>query len=64
MKEILAAGKKPVDVVEAGSLALSDAQLEVTGRAKPEAKARKNVVFSGENAASELVAALRGDGVL
>ena len=64
MKEILAAGKKPVDVVEAGSLALSDAQLEVTGCAKPEAKARKNVVFSGENAASELVAALRGDGVL
>ncbi|MCF2706204.1 electron transfer flavoprotein beta subunit/FixA family protein [Arcanobacterium haemolyticum] len=64
MKEILAAGKKPVDIVAVADLEVSDAGVEITGRARPEAKARKNVVFTGDDAAAQLVAALRGDGVL
>lgn len=61
MKDILAAGKKPVETVEVTSV---DSSLTVTGRAKPEAKARKNQIFEGEDAPAQLVAALRADGVL
>lgn len=61
MKDILAAGKKPVEAVEVASV---DASLTVTGRAKPEAKARKNQIFEGDDAAAQLIAALRADGVL
>ncbi len=64
MKEILAAGKKPFEVVEAAVLDVAEAAVEVTGRSKPDARARKNTVFSGESAAADLVSALRGDGVL
>ena len=48
MKEILAAGKKP----------------SVTGRAKPDSKARKNQILAGPDAAAQLIAALRSEGVL
>lgn len=64
MKEILAAGKKPVDVIEVDELVVADAETEVTSRAKPEARERKKIVFSGEDAAVELAAALRNDGTL
>ncbi|MCF2706862.1 electron transfer flavoprotein beta subunit/FixA family protein [Arcanobacterium haemolyticum] len=64
MKEILAAGKKPVDTVDAAEFPAVTSGLTVTGRAKPEPKARLGKVFTGEGAAAELVAALRTDGVL
>lgn len=64
MKEMLAAAKKPVDTVEAPDLELTEAPVAVTGWAKPESKARKNVLLNGSDAASQLVAALRSDGVL
>lgn len=64
MKDILAAGKKPLDEVPAGDLTLTDVTLEVTGRAKPVAKARRNEMFTGDDAAAQLVAALRNAGAL
>ncbi len=64
MKELLAAGKKPVAVVSADELELVEAAVAVAGHAKPEAAIRKNQVFTGVDAAAQLVAALRSDGVL
>lgn len=64
MKELLAAGKKPVAVVPADELDLVEAAVAVTGRTKPAAAVRKNQVFTGVDAVAQLVAALRGDGVL
>ena len=61
MKEILAAGKKPVEKVEVPSV---DVEVTVVGRSKPERKARKNKIFEGADAPAQLVAALRADGVL
>jgi len=64
MKELLAAGKKPVAVVSADELELVEAAVAVTGRTKPAVAVRKNQVFTGVDAVAQLVAALRGDGVL
>lgn len=64
MKEILVAGKKPVEVVELSEFSTIDPRIEVTARAKPEARVRKNIVFTGGNAVNELIDALRTDGVL
>ncbi len=64
MKEILAAGKKPAEVLDAGEFAAVSPALTVTGRAKPEPKARLGKVFTGDAAAAELVAALHTDGVI
>ena len=64
MKDVLAAGKKPMDTVELGELDTVAAALEVTGRARPVAKARKNEIFTGEDAPAKLVEALRNAGVL
>ena len=61
MKDILAAGKKPVEKVEVPSV---DVEVAVVGRSKPERKARKNKIFEGADAPAQLVAALRADGVL
>ena len=61
MKDILAAGKKPVEKVEVPSV---DVEVTVVGRSKPERKARKNKIFEGADAPAQLVAALRADGVL
>lgn len=64
MKDILAAGKKPSEDVALGDLDVADVVLEVTGHARPAAKARKNEVLTGDDAAARLVAALRSAGVL
>ncbi len=64
MKELLAAGKKPVEQVNVDDLDLAPAQVGVTGHSKPEARARKNQIFAGPDAAAQLIAALRADGVL
>lgn len=64
MKDILAAGKKPLEEVPAADLAPVEVALEVTGRSKPVAKARRNETFTGDDAAAQLVAALRNSGAL
>lgn len=64
MKDILAAGKKPLEKVAVADLPTVDAALEVTGRSKPVAKARRNETFTGDDAAAQLVAALRNAGAL
>ncbi len=64
MKEILAAGKKPVEILGLADIETKEIGVDVTGRAKPEPTARKNQIFRGDDAATQLVAALRADGVL
>ncbi len=64
MKEILAAGKKPVTVAPVDELDVADVSIAVDGRSKPEPKARKNKIFKGDGAVSDLVSALRADGIL
>ena len=64
MKDILAAGKKPLDEVAVAEVSPVEVSLEVTGRAKPIAKARRNETFTGDDAAAQLVAALRNAGAL
>jgi electron transfer flavoprotein beta subunit len=61
MKDILSAGKKPVEEVPVGELGLAASEVEIVGRGKPASKARKNVILADADA---LVAALRADGVL
>lgn len=83
MRDVLAAGRRPVEAVDAGALGLRGAtsasaegadvpvvadvadvaDLRVVGRRRPEARARKRVVFSGDTAPGELVDALRAEGV-
>lgn len=64
MKDILAAGKKPVEVVAADAVSAAPVEVEVTGTEKPAVKDRKNQVYTGEEAVAELVGALRSEGVL
>lgn len=69
MKDILAAGKKPVETLEVAELDLpaSSATVTVTGTSRPDLKARKGQMIDTADpaaAAAELVAALRGAGVL
>lgn len=64
MKEILAAAKKPVEVLSASEVSPVDAGLDTVGREKPVAKERKRIIFTGEDAVNKLVNALRADGVL
>jgi len=69
MKELLAAGKKPVDQLELTDLDVParSAVMAVTGRARPERKARKGQLIDASDpaaAAAELVTALRAAGVL
>jgi electron transfer flavoprotein beta subunit len=69
MKELLAAGKKPVDQLELTGLDVParSAVMTVTGRARPERKARKGQLIDASDpaaAAAELVTALRAAGVL
>lgn len=64
MKDILAAGKKPVTVVSADELDIADVSVTIDRRSKPEPKARKNKIFKGDGAVSDLVSALQADGIL
>jgi electron transfer flavoprotein beta subunit len=61
MKDILAAGKKPVAEVAPDAGTLPADSLAVTGRSKPASRARKNLILPD---AAALAAALRNDGVL
>ena len=69
MKELLAAGKKPVDQLELTALEVParNAVMTVTGRARPERKARKSQLIDTTDpaaAAAELVTALRAASAL
>jgi len=69
MKEVLAAAKKPVELLELAALKVpaSNAVMAVTGRSRPERKARKGQLIDTTDpaaAAAELVAALRQAGTL
>jgi electron transfer flavoprotein beta subunit len=69
MKELLAAGKKPVDLLALSALKVAprNAAMTVTGRSRPERKARKGQLIDTADpaaAAAELVAALREVGAL
>jgi len=69
MKDLLAAGKKPVEHLDLASLKVParSAVMTVTGRSRPERKARKGQMIDTKDpaaAAAELVKALRGAGVL
>jgi len=69
MKDILSAGKKPVETLDLAALGLPVATptVTVTGTARPDLLARKGVVIDTKDpaaAAAELVAALRGAGAL
>jgi electron transfer flavoprotein beta subunit len=69
MKELLAAAKKPVELVDLAALKVppGSAVMTVTGRSRPERKARKGQLIDTTDpaaAAAELVAALREAGAL
>jgi len=69
MKELLAAGKKPVEQLELSALKVpsQNAVMTVTGRSRPERKARLGQLIDTADpakAAAELVAALRQAGAL
>jgi electron transfer flavoprotein beta subunit len=69
MKELLAAAKKPVELLELAALKVppSSAVMTVTGRSRPERKARKGQLIDTTDpaaAAAELVTALREAGTL
>jgi electron transfer flavoprotein beta subunit len=69
MKELLAAARKPVELLELAALKVppSSAAMTVTGRSRPERKARKGQLIDTTDpaaAAAELVAALRETGTL
>lgn len=69
MKDVLAAGKKPVETLDVAALdvAASAASVTVTGTSRPDLKARKGQQIDTTDpaaAAAELVGALRGAGVL
>ncbi|NLW13414.1 MAG: hypothetical protein GX037_02585 [Trueperella sp.] len=61
MRDILAAGKKPVEILSADDVDVAPAALTVASTERPEARARKRKMFSS---ADELIAGLRQDGVL
>lgn len=64
MKDILSAGKKPVDQVPAADLGVTGTPVEVVSRSKPAQQSRKHQKFAGASAAADLVAAMRADGIL
>ena len=69
MKEVLAAARKPVELLELAALKVpaGGAVMTVTGRSRPERKARKGQLIDTTDpaaAAAELVAALREAGAL
>lgn len=63
MKEILSAAKKPLDTVDLASLALAKTEVQVVATSRPKNKERKQKIFAGEQAVSELAAALRAEGL-
>jgi electron transfer flavoprotein beta subunit len=69
MKDLLAAGKKPVEHLELAALNVPErgAVMTVTGRSRPDRKTRRGQILDTTDpaaAAAELVTALRGAGAL
>jgi electron transfer flavoprotein beta subunit len=64
VKDVLAAGKKQVEIVPLADLLEPVSVLDVIGRERPAQADRLGKIFSGETAAAELVSALYADGVL
>lgn len=69
MKDLLKAGKKPVETLDVAGLDLpaTDTTLTITAMSRPDLKARKGQMIDTKDAAAaaaELVAALRGAGAL
>jgi electron transfer flavoprotein beta subunit len=66
MRDLLAAAKRPCEVVTAADLDLPGPASTVvrTGGVRPELPPRKGIRLTGDAAAADLVAALRADGVL
>lgn len=66
MKDMMAARKKPVEKLTLADVSLPPAagKAHVVSVERPEIKPRKQIIFDSENAAAELVAALREEGVL
>ncbi|MDR0625666.1 MAG: hypothetical protein LBG11_00160 [Bifidobacteriaceae bacterium] len=64
IKDVLAAGKKPAEVVPLDQLPAPASIVQVVGRERPGAARRLGKTFSGQTAAADLIAALRADGVL
>ena len=58
---VVVAAAKPFATAEVSP---ADVEVTVTGRAKPDSKARKNQILAGPDAAAQLIAALRSEGVL
>ncbi len=61
MKDILSAGKKPVESVASADLGLADIVVNRVGGSRPVGHTRQNRIVAD---ATELVAAMRADGVL
>ncbi|XCB29231.1 hypothetical protein RQN30_08195 [Arcanobacterium hippocoleae] len=70
MKDMMAARKKPVTKLTLADLGISAeissliTKVKLLSTAKPEVKPRKHIIFDSDNAAAELVAALRKEGVI
>jgi electron transfer flavoprotein beta subunit len=64
MKEILAAGRKPMEVLAASDLSITARDVKAVAFRRPEVKARGRRLFEGDGAVSQLVGALRSDGIL
>nr|NLD41114.1 electron transfer flavoprotein beta subunit/FixA family protein [Actinomycetales bacterium] len=64
MKDILAAGKKPVESVPAAELGIAETSAEVTGRSRPPHRERAQQRYEGGGAATELAAALKSAGLV
>lgn len=64
MKDIVAAGKKPVEVISLSELAVPDVSVSVSGRSTPPATTRKCALFEGPDAPQRIVEALASDSVL
>lgn len=67
MRDVLAAGRKPSEAVELDALGVRLSAPQMVGRARPAERPRRRVMIDGSDAdaaASSLVSALRGAGVL
>lgn len=63
MKDILAAGKKELEVIPLSDVSLADSAIELSNSAMPEQKSRKNELFTGDDAVDKLIGALRQEGL-
>jgi electron transfer flavoprotein beta subunit len=64
VREILAAGKKPLDTVALDTVPAAASTPALSGSERPDSAERLGRIFKGDMAARELAAALRADGVL